>query len=114
MQEYLVMWKNYFNFNDRTTVRGYWMVMLINVIITTIFTVLMLTVSSSFYYLSSIYSLAGMIPGIALSVRRLHDIYKSGWWLLISLIPLVGVIILIVWFCLGSVDKENRYGIYKF
>lgn len=110
MQEYLAMWKNYFNFNDRTTVRGYWMVMLINVIIGIILSALTLTVSGSFYYLTSIYSLVGMIPGIALSVRRLHDINKSGWWLLISLVPLVGVVILIVWFCFGSVDENNRYG----
>jgi uncharacterized membrane protein YhaH (DUF805 family) len=52
--------------------------------------------------LSSIWSLATLIPGIALDVRRMHDIGKSGWAILISLVPLVGWIILLVWLCQPS------------
>jgi len=54
--------------------------------------------------------LAFLIPSIAAGVRRLHDTDKSGWWMLISLIPLVGFIVLIVLLCLRGTDGENRFG----
>ncbi len=60
--------------------------------------------------LGMIYALAVLIPGIAVSVRRLHDIGKSGWWILISLVPIVGVIILLVFTVLDSTPGENQYG----
>jgi uncharacterized membrane protein YhaH (DUF805 family) len=53
--------------------------------------------------------LALIIPGIAVSIRRLHDLDKSGWWLLIGLIPLAGLILL-YWFCLTGTDGDNRFG----
>ena len=56
-----------------------------------------------------IWSLAVLIPTIAICVRRLHDIGKAGTWYLLSLIPLVGQIILIVWFCKDS-EGENQWG----
>ena len=59
--------------------------------------------------LAFIWSLATLIPGLAICVRRLHDIGKSGWWYLIGLIPLVGTIILIVWFCKDSTE-DNQWG----
>lgn len=63
-----------------------------------------------FYVISMIYSLAVMIPSIAIGVRRLHDIGKSGWYLLVILIPLAGIIWLIVLFATDSQDGENEYG----
>lgn len=59
--------------------------------------------------LSFIWSLATLIPSLAICIRRLHDIGKSGWWYLIGLIPLVGSIILIVWFCQDSTE-DNQWG----
>ena len=59
--------------------------------------------------LSWIWSLAVLVPSIAISIRRLHDIGKSGWWYLIILIPLVGTIILLVWFCTDSTE-DNQWG----
>ncbi|MEO1492852.1 MAG: DUF805 domain-containing protein [Pseudomonadota bacterium] len=53
--------------------------------------------------------IAMIIPGIAVSIRRLHDLDKSGWWLLIGLIPLAGLILL-YWFCLTGTDGDNRFG----
>ncbi len=61
--------------------------------------------------LSLIWSLANLLPGIAVSVRRLHDLDKSGWWLLIALIPLIGAIVLIVWFCSRGTVGPNQHGI---
>ena len=54
--------------------------------------------------------LAVLIPGLAVSVRRLHDVGRSGWWLLIGLIPLVGAIVLLVFACQDSQAGPNRWG----
>ena len=59
--------------------------------------------------LSSVYSLAVIIPSIAVSVRRLHDTDHSGWWLLLLLIPLLGALIILVVMCFNSKD-DNEYG----
>jgi uncharacterized membrane protein YhaH (DUF805 family) len=59
---------------------------------------------------SVIWILGTLIPGISVGVRRLHDIDKSGWWLLISLVPFVGGIILIVFYCLEGTRGPNRFG----
>lgn len=60
--------------------------------------------------LNDIFSLIVLIPSIAVSVRRLHDLDKSGWWILIGLIPLVGWIIAIVWYCADGTRGPNRFG----
>jgi uncharacterized membrane protein YhaH (DUF805 family) len=59
---------------------------------------------------SAIVSLALLLPSIAVEVRRLHDLDRSGWWLLLALIPLIGAIILIVWFCMPGTPGANRFG----
>ena len=58
-----------------------------------------------------LYALVMFIPGLAVTVRRLHDVGKSGWMYLIVLIPLIGVIWLIVLVVTDSSPGENRYGI---
>lgn len=60
--------------------------------------------------LGSLFSLVTFIPGIAVAVRRLHDIDKSGWWLLLAFIPLIGWIVLIVWFATKGTEGPNRFG----
>lgn len=60
--------------------------------------------------LEGLYYLAVLVPGIAVGVRRLHDIGKSGWSILIGLIPIVGPIILIVWFVQKGNPEANEYG----
>lgn len=52
-----------------------------------------------------------LVPSIAVSVRRLHDVGKSGWFLLLALIPIVGAIILIVWAATDSQRGSNQYGV---
>jgi uncharacterized membrane protein YhaH (DUF805 family) len=54
--------------------------------------------------------LALLLPGLAVTIRRLHDIGRSGWWWLISLIPIVGWIIILVWTCTDSQPGANQYG----
>ena len=60
--------------------------------------------------LSILFSLATFLPSLAVGVRRLHDIGRSGWWLLIGLVPLIGAIVLIVWFATKSQDGANDHG----
>jgi uncharacterized membrane protein YhaH (DUF805 family) len=60
--------------------------------------------------LASLFALATFIPGLAVSVRRLHDVDRSGWWLLLGFIPLIGAIILIIWYCTAGTNGANRFG----
>ena len=57
-----------------------------------------------------LFNLAILLPSIAVGVRRLHDLDRSGWWLLLLFIPLIGAIILIVWFCMRGTPGPNRFG----
>lgn len=61
-------------------------------------------------FFSVVYALALLVPGIAVGVRRLHDIGNSGWMLLVGLIPLIGAIWLIILFCKDSQPGANEYG----
>jgi uncharacterized membrane protein YhaH (DUF805 family) len=60
--------------------------------------------------LSGLFVLANILPALAVGVRRLHDTGRSGWWLLIALIPLVGVIVLIIFYVQDSQPGVNKYG----
>ena len=118
MDSYIKMWKNYFNFQDRTTRKDYWMSVLINFLIAIVlgffsglFTNFPIIGKLNIMDLISyIYFILILIPGLAQSVRRMHDVNKSGWYLLMSLIPIVGWIIVLVQECSPSVDVNNNYG----
>lgn len=111
VESYLKMWKNYANFKDRTTVKDYWFTVLANFLIGFILGFLMGFFKLPFMSpLIGFYILATIIPSLAISIRRLHDINKSGWWLFISLVPLVGSILLLVYYCKPSVTENNNYG----
>ncbi len=60
--------------------------------------------------LGGIWTLVCLLPGIAVSVRRLHDVDRSGWWLLVSFVPLLGWILLLVWYCRRGNVGDNRFG----
>lgn len=60
--------------------------------------------------LTTLYSLAVLLPSLSVAVRRLHDTGRSGWWLFIALIPIIGAIILLVFMCLDSQPGDNKYG----
>lgn len=101
-----VVFKNYVNFEGRATRPEYWWFVLAYAIVNIILSLIPRVGT----ILSGILGLAVLIPSIGVGVRRLHDINKSGWWYLLILIPLVGAIILIVWFVKPSDNGENQYG----
>ena len=115
MNWYIAVLKKYAVFTGRARRSEYWFFILFNVIIS-----LVLGFIDGFLglgdpeagvgLLSVIYGLAVLIPSIAVGVRRLHDTDRSGWWLLISLIPLIGGIVLLVFIVLDGTPGENRFG----
>ena len=102
---------NYVNFAGRATRQEYWMFVLINTIIAVILAFVgMVLFRSSANYLGALYSLAVLLPSLGVAVRRLHDTNRSGWWLLIALIPIVGGIVLLVFLCLDGTRGINQFG----
>ncbi len=109
---YKKFWKNYFVFDGRCRRADYWQAWLVNMIIMIISLVLGVipVLGVVITVLSAIYSLATIVPGISLEFRRLHDIGKSGAYILFILIPIVGPIMLILWFAREGERGENKYG----
>ena len=115
MNWYLHVLKNYATFSGRARRKEYWMFFLISALISIVLTLLDILLGTySVEYeaglFSGLYSLLILIPSIAVVVRRLHDTDRSGWWILISLIPLICVIVLFVFICLDSQPGTNRFG----
>lgn len=99
----------YIDFSGRSSRAEYWFVFLMNFLITTAIGFLAKNVSNAFGILDSVYSLAVLIPMLAIDFRRLHDTGRSGWYLLLWIIPIVGWIILLIYHCQGS-EGPNIYG----
>ncbi len=114
MDWYLEVLKKYAVFSGRARRKEYWMFTLINLIISVVLMIidaaLGLSDKGRMGPLRAVYTLAVLIPGIAVSVRRLHDIGRSGWWLLIGLIPCVGGIVLLVFMIQEGQPEPNEYG----
>lgn len=100
----------YFNFSARASRSEYWFFVLFNFIVGGIFSGFAYFSTDAGEIVTSIYSIAVIIPGLALAVRRLHDTGRGGGWIFIGLIPLVGTIILIIFFCQQSEPTPNRFG----
>ncbi|MED4534926.1 DUF805 domain-containing protein [Metabacillus fastidiosus] len=109
MQWYLKVLKNYIVFKGRARRKEYWMFFLIDLIISTVLERIE-TVGEFDPLLSVPYHLATLLPYFAVATRRLHDTGRSGWWFLIGLIPIIGIIILIVFLCQDSEPNSNKYG----
>jgi uncharacterized membrane protein YhaH (DUF805 family) len=106
-----VLKNHYADFEGRARRQTYWMFVLVNAIISVVISIVGLLLPGALgTVLSSIFSLAILVPAIAVGVRRLHDIGKSGWWYLIIFIPLIGTIWLIVLLATDSQPGVNEYG----
>jgi uncharacterized membrane protein YhaH (DUF805 family) len=115
MEWYLLVLKRYADFSGRSRRKEYWMFTLYNTVILVVLELAgFLTlerggISIAFFGLVLLYALGVLVPSLAAAVRRLHDTGKSGWFLLICLIPIVSIA-LIVLLCLDSTPGDNQYG----
>ena len=109
MNWYVTVLKKYAEFNGRSRRSEYWYFVLISTVISWALMGLGIFLLD-LPFISYIYTLAAFIPGVAVWVRRLHDVGRSGWWMLIGLIPLIGFIILIVWAATDSQPGSNPWG----
>lgn len=113
MNWYLSVLKNYVGFSGRARRTEYWMYTLFNLIAVIILGAIGgIGSASDLPFLAAlypIYLLAVLLPTLAVTVRRLHDTGKSGWWYFIGIVPLIGPILLIVFLASPS-DDVNQYG----
>ena len=113
-----VVLNNYANFNGRDTRQQYWMFNLFYMIANIVLSVIDAVIGTDGVIggflvgglLGGIFAFATFVPSIAITTRRLHDIGKSGWWQLLILIPLIGVIVLIVFFVKQGTIGDNKFG----
>lgn len=105
---YVAVMKKYVDFEGRARRAEFWYFLLANFIIGILLGIIDCAIQSNI--LSSLYSLAILLPCIAVAVRRLHDTDRSGWFYLLNLIPLVGTIILLVFFVQRGTAGPNRFG----
>jgi uncharacterized membrane protein YhaH (DUF805 family) len=113
VQWYLEVFKKYAVFDGRAHRTEFWMFVLVSVIISVILAVLdavLGTNGAGSGLLQGLYGLAVLVPSLAVGARRLHDIGRSGWWQLLVLIPLIGAIVLIVWFAQKGDPSPNEHG----
>ncbi|MER7461493.1 DUF805 domain-containing protein [Streptomyces sp. NPDC097981] len=109
MHYYTDVLKKYTVFSGRARRQEYWMFFLFNLAATIIVAVVD-SALGTYPLLYAIYALGVLLPGIAVGVRRLHDTGKSGWWMFIALVPLIGGIWLIVLMATEGQPQPNEYG----
>jgi uncharacterized membrane protein YhaH (DUF805 family) len=111
MHWYLHVLKNYANFDGRARRSEYWYFVLVNIAFVLGLNLLdmLVRVLTGYGPFVTLYALVTLVPGIAVAIRRLHDTDRSGWWVLLALVPLVGLV-LIYFLALDSDGGTNRYG----
>lgn len=109
MEWYLLALKKYNQFSGRSRRKEYWMFSLYSFVFAILLSIVESLIGLS-GILSGLYSLAVLIPSIAVFIRRLHDTNRSGWWFWIGLVPLIGPIVLIVFLAQDSQAESNQYG----
>ncbi|MBT3482597.1 MAG: DUF805 domain-containing protein [Opitutales bacterium] len=109
MKWYIEGLKKYATFSGRASRSEYWMFVLFNLIFA-IVAIVLDRVAGTDGIIYSVYVLGILLPSMGVAIRRLHDTNRSGWRILMSLIPLIGGILLIVWVCQDSDAGDNQYG----
>lgn len=100
--------KNYIVFEGRSNRGEFWKAWLGCIVVSIVANVIDAMIGMP--AVGAIWSLAILVPSIAIGARRLHDINKSGWWMLIAFVPIVGIILLIVWYAKKPDPAPNRFG----
>ena len=95
-------------FTGRARRKEYWLFTLVNFVVTFLLGIIDQKLTGG--WLQLVYGLAVLLPGLGVSVRRLHDIGKSGWWLLLGFVPIVGPIVLLVFMCMDGKPGTNEFG----
>jgi uncharacterized membrane protein YhaH (DUF805 family) len=121
----LLPYRRYFEFSGRSRRREYWMFTLFYVLVLAVIETIFgvphaMRMGDAFSYgviangtgttIGNLFWLASIIPGFAVSVRRLHDIDRSGWWMLLAFIPFLGWFTLLIFYCLDGTAGSNRFG----
>ena len=109
MSWYLQAWKKYGIFSGRSQRSEYWYFALFNAIIAFLL-VIIGGASHTGMLLFWMYCVAALIPSVAAAIRRLHDTSHSGWWILLGVIPIIGPIVLLVFYATDSAPETNAYG----
>lgn len=110
---FLEAYRKYATFGGRASRKEFWFFMLFYSII-----ILALAIVDSILFgvdddgalLPGLFGLASILPFVAITCRRLHDINKSGWWQLIQIVPIIGFIVLVVWLAKAGDAGDNQYG----
>lgn len=113
MNYYSICLSKFADFSGRARRREYWTFVLVNCLIAMLLLILGLAFgedSPASNIMVTIFYLIMLVPNLSVSVRRLHDIGKSGWYMFLSLIPLIGGLILLIWSLMDSEPGENQYG----
>ena len=101
--------RNYANFMGRSRRSAFWWWVLFQFLALMVAAVLDSVIRTPLFYMLT--ALGLLLPALALEIRRLHDTNRSGWWVFISLVPIVGIILLIVWWCGEGTRGPNKYGV---
>lgn len=113
MEYFVEAFRNFANFSGRTRRAAYWYFFLFNLITLTLLTFVDTTLglsSKGYGVLTVLYLLVAIVPSLSLTVRRLHDTGRSGWCILYGLIPIIGNIVLLVFYLQDSQGYSNQYG----
>jgi uncharacterized membrane protein YhaH (DUF805 family) len=110
MKYYLEALKKYAVFDGRASMAEYWYFVLFNILVSIAVGIVAAILQDKSDAISRLYSLVLIVPSIAIAVRRLHDIGKSGWWWFICFIPIVGWIWIIILLTTESNHGKNKYG----
>ncbi len=114
MNWYLTVLKKYADFSGRARRKEYWMFVLMNFLVSILISFVGAVIGDTdgliAVSLSGVYALFIFIPSLAVTVRRLHDTNKSGWWILITFVPLIGGLVLLIFMIMDSDPNTNAYG----
>jgi len=115
MNWYLGVLKKYAVFDGRARRKEYWFFFLFTIIVSVILAIIdnltgTYSAQAHLGLLGGLYALGTLLPGIGVTIRRLHDTGRTGWWILIAFVPIVGGIILLIFMVLDGNPGENKYG----